>query len=215
MILAIYGAGGLGVEVCELALRINSLVKRWDAVIFIDDFRAPEAFRSSRTINFDALCNEPDAVELVIGVGEPSSRSELYKKIRSLGMNLATLIDPTAIVSPSAKIGSGTIICEFTSIHADVVIGDNCLLQPYCCIGHDIRVGSHSVLSAHCAPGGKTNFGNRVFSGMNSSIKEGLNIGDDVVIAMGAAVFQDLPDGVTVVGNPARITLGRKDRKVF
>ena len=50
---------------------------------------------------------------------------------------------------------------------------------------------------------------------MHSSIKEKLTIGDDVIIAMGAAVFQNLPSGVTVVGNPARITIGRDDHKVF
>ena len=37
MILAIYGAGGLGREVLELAKIINGRVKRWDDFIFVID----------------------------------------------------------------------------------------------------------------------------------------------------------------------------------
>lgn len=215
MKLGIYGSGGLGKEVFEIAERINGKSKRWDEIFFVDDIRDEGPFFETRSIKFETLIAQKNDLECIIGIGEPSSREKLYWKLSQHEIQLATLIDPTALVSPRVKISSGSIICEFSSIHADVSIGVNCLVQPYCVVGHDTQIGDHSVLSPHCAPGGSTVFGKRVFAGMHSSIKEKLTIGDDAIIAMGAAVFQNLPEGVTVVGNPARITRGRDDHKVF
>ena len=49
----------------------------------------------------------------------------------------------------------------------------------------------------------------------NNTSKEKITIGDDVIISMGAAVFRDVEAGATVVGNPARVTRGNDQHKVF
>ena len=36
-------------------------------------------------------------------------------------------------------------------------------------------------------------------------IKDRIKIGDDAIIAPGAAVFRDVPAGHTAIGNPAKI----------
>jgi len=216
MKLGIYGSGGLGKEVYELAERINHTAKRWDEIFFVDDVRDEGALFDTRSIKFETLLKkQTNDVECVIAIGEPTSREVLFEKLSQHDIRVATLVDPSALISSRVRISAGSIICEFASIHVDACIGLNCLVQPYCVVGHDTQIGDHSVLSTHCSPGGCTEFGKRVFAGMHSSIKEKLTIGDDVIIAMGAAVFQDLPDGVTVVGNPARITRGSDNHKVF
>jgi sugar O-acyltransferase (sialic acid O-acetyltransferase NeuD family) len=215
MKLGVYGSGGLGKEVFELAQRCNRNSNRWEEIVFIDDFRNEGEFFGTKSIRFETLLGLKKAFECVVGIGEPSSREKLFNKLTENSVSLTTIIDPSVVFSATATIGEGTTICEFASIHADVSIGRNCLIQPHCVIGHDTKIGDHTVLSPHCAPGGSSTYGNRVFAGMHSSIKEKLTIGDDVIIAMGAAVFQSLPSGVTVVGNPARITKGHDDRKVF
>lgn len=215
MKLGIYGAGGLGKEIYELAKRCSLISGRWEKIVFIDDYKEEESFFGTDLIRFETLHENREDFECIVGVGEPIVREILFNKLVKSGLAIATIIDPSACCSAKARIGQGTIICEFGSIHADVVIGDNCLIQPYCLIGHDSRIGSHSVLSPHFTPGGGLVLGNRVFAGMNSSIKEYTTVGDDVIIAMGAAVFSDLPSGVTVVGNPSRITKGRDSHRVF
>ena len=216
MKLGIYGAGGLGKEIYDLSLRINCSSNKWSEIVFIDDVKDEGLVLGTRCVRFKTfLGTKPEEFECIIAIGEPSIRATLFEKMSQQNVKPAILIDPSAIVSPTATISAGSIICEHSSIHADVCIGVNCLVQPYCVIGHDTIVGDHTVLSSHCAPGGCLVFGKRVFAGMHSSVKEKLHIGDDVIIAMGASVFQDLPAGVTVVGNPARITRGREDRKVF
>ncbi len=215
MILGIYGSGGLGREIYEIAIRRNVASSLWNKIVFIDDFNDQGDYFGTKRIQFDSLKTHKEEYECVIAVGEPSSRQKLFQKLTNEEIKLTYLIDPTAIVSPTAKISNGTIICEYSTIHTGVEIGYNTLIQPYCDIGHDIKIGDHTVLSPFCAPGGGTVFGERVFVGMQSSIMELLTIGDDAIVGMGSAVFRDVPAGNTVVGNPARITRGKDEHKVF
>ena len=216
MNLLIYGAGGLAKEIYDIVLR--STPEKYKKIIFIDDFVEEAPFYLSQTIHFDSIKKDfPDtnSIEGIVGVGEPSYRELLATKFDKAGIRLATIIDKTALVSPTAQIKEGSIVCEYSTIHANVVVGRGCLLQPYCNLGHDIEIGDYSVISSSCAPGGASIFGRCVYMGMNSTSKEKITIGDDAIIAMGAAVFNDVAEGNTVIGNPARITKGNNEHKVF
>jgi sugar O-acyltransferase (sialic acid O-acetyltransferase NeuD family) len=215
MILGIYGSGGLGREIFEIALRRNSVSSLWSQIIFIDDFSDEGDFFGTKRIHFDTFFKIKSECECVIALGEPSSREKLFERLVEAKIKLTCLIDPTAIISPSALIHDGVIICEYATIHTGVVLGCNVLIQPFCDIGHDIKVGNHSVLSSYCVPGGGTVFGARVFVGLHAAIKESLTIGDDAVLGMGSVVFRDVSAGTTVLGNPARVTKGNDDHKVF
>ena len=215
MVLGIYGSGGLGREIYEIAKRRHMLSFRWDNIIFIDDINEEEEFFGTQRIKFETLLKNKNSYECVVAIGEPSSREKLYNKLLNENIKITSLIDPTAIISPTCIINQGSIICEYSTIHTGVEIGNNVLVQPFCDIGHGIKVGDHTVLSSYCAPGGNTVFGERVYVGMQSNLKENLIIGDDVIIAMGSSVFQDIPAGSTVIGNPARVTKGNDNHKVF
>lgn len=221
MILGIYGSGGLGREIYELAQRCDASFRnhagkeRWKEVIFIDDYNEEGPFFGTRRMKFEALLENKNDYECIIAIGEPSSREKLFRKLTDENIRIATIIDPSSIVSPTAKIGKGVIVCEFTTIHTHVEIADNVLIQPFCDIGHDIKIGNHSVISPFCAPGGGIIFGERVYIGMKSSLIEKITIGNDAIVGMGSAVFRDVPEGATVVGNPARITRGNDEHKVF
>ena len=47
--------------------------------------------------------------------------------------------------------------------------------------------------------------GDDVFIGVNSIILPGVTIGSRVVVGAGSVVTRDIPDGVVVAGNPARV----------
>ena len=118
MILGIYGAGGLGREVFELSLRINSIKKRWSQVVFIDDASLVLNKRNIPIYRFIDLKKKftKNELEICIAVGEPKLRSILYKKVASTEFQIATLIDPNVSIPDSTKIGCGTIICKYVSI---------------------------------------------------------------------------------------------------
>lgn len=70
--------------------------------------------------------------------------------------------------------------------------------------GLTINTGGHDIetMRGVVAP---IRIGDRVWCGLNVSILAGVTIGDDVVIAAGAVVTQDIPSGSVAAGVPARV----------
>ena len=88
MKLGIYGSGGLGREIFEIALRRNIVSLFWDDIIFIDDFSEEGDFFSTKRIKFETLLTNKDEYECIIAVGEPSAREKLYNKLIDNNINV-------------------------------------------------------------------------------------------------------------------------------
>lgn len=214
MILLIYGSGGLGREVYDLATRINQKKQRWSEISFINDIKPDSEIDNVKLFKFnDILLLEN--TECIVAVGEPNSREKLYQKLKKNNQKIATLIDPTVVISSSATIGEGCIICAFVLIANNVRIFSNVLVQSFVNIGHDILIGNHAVISSGVFPGGGDILGDKVYIGMGATIKEKLTIGDNSIIGMGACVFQNIPSDVIALGNPARVMRKNEDGKIF
>lgn len=213
MKLAIYGAGGLGREVLELAQEINATELRWDALCFIEDNPRADQINGCPVVPLHALI--PDAYEIVIAVGEPSLRRTLAQRVIESGFRLATLVHPGARLSASCTLGEGCVISYGAFISCDTVISNNVHLQPNASLGHDCHIGQDSIISSYANLAGKCRIGERVFIGMNAVIRETTSIGDDTIVSMGAAVFNDIAPAMIVMGNPARAIRPNMDNKVF
>ena len=127
MILGIYGAGGLGREVYELATIINSKDHRWDTIIFIDDSSNPDNPRNLTINTFSEvkkISNMKD-IEVCIAVGEPFVRETLYKRLDSDGIKMATLIHPEVNIPESTQIGKGVIICNLFTTKIYIIISSS------------------------------------------------------------------------------------------
>lgn len=215
MILGIFCAGNLGREVYDIASRINTISHRWNKIVFLDNYVTVKKYYDTSVYRLEQLEGKKEHIEIVIANGEPSIRKAIYDQLKEEGFRLGTLVDPTAIVSPTASLGEGVIVTPFSTISSNVQIGDNVLIQSYIRVGHDIIVGRHSVLSSNSCIGGKTAIGEASFVGMGAVIQEERILGEHVVLGMGAVLFSDLPDHVIAVGNPARIVKKNDTDKVF
>ena len=52
---------------------------------------------------------------------------------------------------------------------------------------------------------GKIKIGNKVWIGTNATILKGVTIGDNSIVAAGSIVTKNVPEGVIVAGNPAKV----------
>jgi len=217
MILFIYGASSAALEVYDMVERNRSIREKYTAIYFIDDFQEEADFYGTKRIRFSS-CNEYadcKEAEFIIAVGEPSTRKMLFDKVVSSGYALTTLIDETAIVSATARISVGCIVNAGAVVSSNVVIKENCFLMFHTIVGHDAVVNRNCVICPKATVGGFSVIGEQTFLGLGSSVKEGVNAGSKVIIGLGSKVFRDVEDGATVIGNPARVTKGNTDHKVF
>jgi len=217
LILFIYGASSAALEVYDMVERNRSIREKYTAINFVDDFQEEADFYGTRRIRFSS-CKEyadREGAEFIIAVGEPSVRKQLFDKVISSGYTPTTLIDETAIVSATAKISAGCVVNAGAVISSNAVIKENCLLMFHTIVGHDAVVNSNCVICPKATVGGFSVIGEQAFLGLGSSMKEGVNVGRKAIVGLGSKLFRDVEDGVTVIGNPARVTKGNTDHKVF
>jgi sugar O-acyltransferase (sialic acid O-acetyltransferase NeuD family) len=215
--LFIYCAGGFGKEIMDMARRINKFESRWEEICFIDDIFQSNEFYGAKLYPFATVLDRFDvsSIEISIANGEPVVRRVLFDKINNAGFKLTTLVDNTAIVSDTAKMGEGVIVTAYCSISSSAVLGNNVAINTKAIIGHDVTLGDHCVVSSLVNVGGVSSVGANSYIGMGVQLKEKIIIGKDVIVGMGSVVYNDIPDGVIALGNPARPMRKNIDKKVF
>ncbi len=123
-------------------------------------------------------------------------------------------------------IGDGTKVGTFVEIQKGATIGKNCKIQSHTFICEGVHIGNgvfvgHNVsfindvhpravddngdLITDQWQMDETIVEDRVSIGTSATIMAGIRIGKAAVIGAGSVVIHDVPDGATVVGNPARI----------
>jgi acetyltransferase-like isoleucine patch superfamily enzyme len=88
--------------------------------------------------------------------------------------------------------------------------GEACIINTGATVDHDCVLADavHVCPGAHIA--GNVEIGARTWFGIGAVARQGIRIGANAMIGAGSVVIHDLPDDVTVAGNPARI-LGPRD----
>jgi UDP-3-O-[3-hydroxymyristoyl] glucosamine N-acyltransferase len=106
------------------------------------------------------------------------------------------VIGPDVVIGPHSTIMRGVL--KDTRIGRGTKIGNGVN------IGHGVSIGEHCIIVAHATVGGSTRVGSGVTIWQGAMIANRLRIGDGATIGMGAVVLNDVPEGETWVGNPAR-----------
>jgi UDP-3-O-[3-hydroxymyristoyl] glucosamine N-acyltransferase len=108
----------------------------------------------------------------------------------------------------NVRLGNNVEICANCSIArgslSDTLIGDGTKLDALVHIAHNVNVGKNCELTAGTIIGGSTSVGDTSWTGLNSTLKNGIKVGRSVIVASGASVIHDVPDGDIVAGVPAR-----------
>ena len=72
-------------------------------------------------------------------------------------------------------------------------------------IGHDAHLHKNVEITAGAVVGGFVDARDGAYIGINAVIRNRISLGINSFVGMGATVTKSVEDGVTVVGNPAKV----------
>jgi UDP-perosamine 4-acetyltransferase len=140
-----------------------------------------------------------------VAIGENRARRQYAALLREQGITLINAIHPSAIVSPTAKLGVNVMLAAGAIVSTDSRIGDSVIVNTGAVVDHECEIEE----SAHICPGahlaGRVRIGRGAFVGLGANVIQCLTIGHDAIIGAGAAVIRDVPAHATAVGVPAAV----------
>lgn len=204
--LYIIGAGGFGREVAWCVGRINDVTPTWNLKGFIDDNE--ELWGTQEDEYFvlggcEYLKEQKDAYT-VCAVGNAKARWQIIEKLSSSGVQFATIIDPSVILSKRISIGEGTIICAGTIATVDIKIGKHVIINLDCTLGHDDVIEDYVTIYPSVNISGNVIVGEWSEIGTGVQIIQGKKIKSNTIIGAGAVVIKDIDKSGTYVGVPTR-----------
>lgn len=139
-----------------------------------------------------------------IALGPNRLRMRLAHVAAELGFELVNAISPRAVVSSSAQLGAGIAIMAGAVINAEARIGDLSIINTGASIDHDCIIEAGVHIAPQSALAGKVQVGAGTFLGLGCKVIPEVRIGANVIIGAGAVVVNNIDDGATAVGVPAR-----------
>lgn len=201
----IVGAGALGREVEVLARTDQANGKEWFIAGYLDT--RPDALHGielEAEVIGDPYTYVPQASDIfIVAIGDPRLKRKLVAPLRLKSAQFVSLRTSVRL-SPRVKVGA-SVFGDFARVSVESVIGDYVFVGDDCVLGHDVRVGDYSHLGTRCFVAGRVRISEDVVVHPMSSIGVGVKIGRGATVGLGSVVFKDVPEGATVVGNPARV----------
>jgi acetyltransferase EpsM len=201
--LIIIGAGGQGRVCAEIAVRCGFAI-----VGFCDPARALDReINNVPVIAADdnvLFATWPENTQLFVALGNNTDRVELGERARRKGIELAILVDPSAVVSETANIDAGSVLMPGVVVNANTRIGAHCILNTACTIDHDGNIGDGAQIGPGVHAAGDVAIGDQSIIGIGASLLPGVHVGPEAVVGAGAVVTNDVMDGLTVTGVPAQ-----------
>jgi sugar O-acyltransferase (sialic acid O-acetyltransferase NeuD family) len=198
MKILLWGAGAHGRVTHDLARACG-----YEDIAFVDD--GPTSDRVlGRPVHSTGDDRVGDYRHFIVCVGDNIARARCFQAGLSRGLDPAVLVHPSAVVSPTAVIGRGTMVLPLVSVCSGAVIGENCILNTSCVVEHDSRLCNHVHISPGAIIGSEVTVESFVQAGMGAIVLSRLSVGGRSVLGAGAVAVGDVASGWIVTGIPAR-----------
>jgi sugar O-acyltransferase (sialic acid O-acetyltransferase NeuD family) len=204
--LVLVGSSGHAREVLGLVEDLIADGALLELLGFVDDHPESDEVHGYPVLGGLSWLEGRPEVAVSVAIGQPESRLRVVTQLEASGHGCwATLVHPTARVSPHADLGSGTTVCAAAEITTDTTVGAHVLINRRAGISHDSELADFVTV----APGANLSGGMVVGEGANIgtgvSTVQYRTIGEWSTIGAGAVVTTDIAPNATAVGVPAKV----------
>ena len=209
---AVFGASGFGREVMPL-LRQQLQARGVPPLdlVFVDDAAQPAVVNGHRAMTYAQWLAEPAEERFItIAIANSAVRQKLVERCRADGVQFVEVRASNVVQLDECELGEGAILCPFVTLTSNIKIGRHFHANIYSYVAHDCIIGDYVTLAPSVKCNGNVFIDDHAYIGTGAILKQGkpgepLIIGKGAVIGMGAVVTKNVPPGVTVVGNPAKL----------
>lgn len=203
--LVIIGAGGFAREIYDLA----NVCFQGDAGFKVKGFLSDgpsniEAMRYPPVLSTVAGYDVQPGDVFFCAIGKVSDRKKTVTLILDKGGTFINLVHPTAVISPSVRLGVGVGIKAFCVLASDVIVGDFTFLQSSVIMGHDVQVGKYCQVNSFAFFAGYSKVHDLVSINAGAKLVQNTVVEENAVVGMGSVVLNKVKAGTTVFGIPAK-----------
>lgn len=190
--MVLYGASGHGKVIVDVLETLGIPI----------DFIVDDNPSTNRLLEYEVRRNQGKYDEVIISIGNCQIRKKIVENLNV--KKYITAIHPSAMISPRATIGEGTVVMHGAIVQTCVQVGKHCIINTGASVDHDCKIGDFVHVAPHATVAGGVEIGECTWIGAGAVVKQYIKIGANCMIGAGAVVVKDVPDDTTVVGVPAK-----------
>ncbi len=195
--IVVYGGGGHGKALIDLLRALRS----YRIIGIVDDGLPAGTQIMGLTVLggsdvLERLHNDGvrQAVNAVGGIGDISTRIQVFDRLAGAGFVCPAVIHPTAFVEPGAAVSAGVQVFSQAYVGSEARLGYGCIVNTGAIISHDCVVGDFANISPGAILAGEVEAGSGALIGMGATINLRVKIGPGARIGNGATVKGDVPE---------------------
>lgn len=211
---AVYGASGCGRGIMPLVRKQHAETSVDNAeFVFVDDNPPAKVLNGHKVLTYAEFLQRSAVKKYAaLAIANSVIREKLADKIQQDGILPLSVQAQNVVTMDEVEIAEGALLSPFVTLTSNIKIGRFFHANLYSYVEHDCVIGDFVTFAPGVKCNGNIIIEDHAYIGTGAVIKQGtpdkpLRIGKGAVVGMAAVVTKDVPAGVTVVGNPARLLI--------
>lgn len=200
------GGGAFARELLSWILDVSDVTPLPPVTGYIDD--SADAFTGFpgsdvQWLGAPSAYQPADGDLFAIAIGDTAAKASICTALAAKGAKFLTLVHPSAILSRSAKLGTGVVVGPNAYIATHAILGDYVCVNSLTGVGHDAVVGASVTISSQVDVTGGVTIGEQVFIGSGARLLPRISVGERTRIGAGAIVVRSVKPDTTMFAKPA------------
>lgn len=157
----------------------------------------------NKLMDYPVFHGRLDLSPVIVSIGDNETRKLIVEKLQDCSFGCA--IHASAIISPCARVGEGTVIMQNAVINSCARIGKHCIINTSASIDHECVIQDYVHISPNVALCGNVFVGEGTQVGVGTCVVPGIKIGKWSLIRAGSVVTRDVPDYCIAGGNECEL----------